>query len=66
MSVCANCDALITCGCQRRTATDGTPVCTNCLAAYEQELIQKQSVNIANTDPILPGDIEWAYKQIDK
>lgn len=35
---CPNCSALITCGCQKRTASDGKQVCSSCLAAYEQML----------------------------
>jgi transcription elongation factor Elf1 len=38
MNTCPNCGAAITCGCQVRTATDGTKVCTNCMALYEQQL----------------------------
>ena len=35
---CPNCNSQITCGCQKRTASDGKQVCTNCLAAYEKKL----------------------------
>jgi transcription elongation factor Elf1 len=38
MNTCPNCGTAITCGCQVRTATDGTKVCTNCMAQYEQQL----------------------------
>lgn len=36
---CSNCSAAITCGCQKRVASDGKQVCSSCLAAYEQSLI---------------------------
>ena len=36
---CPNCNTAITCGCQKRVATDGASVCSSCLAAYEQFLI---------------------------
>lgn len=37
-SVCQNCSSAITCGCQRRTASDGKSVCSNCVALYEKKL----------------------------
>lgn len=33
--VCGN---AITCGCQKRKASDGTMRCTKCIAAYEAKL----------------------------
>lgn len=36
---CPNCKAPLTCSCKIRKATDGTQVCTNCQALYEQFLI---------------------------
>ena len=35
---CPNCNAKITCGCQKKTASDGKQVCTNCVALYEKQL----------------------------
>lgn len=40
MKHCANCGAEITCGCQERTASNGVQVCSNCIAMYEQSLVQ--------------------------
>lgn len=40
MKHCTNCGAEITCGCQERTASNGVQVCSNCIALYEQSLIQ--------------------------
>lgn len=40
MKLCTNCGAQITCGCQERTASNGVQVCSNCVALYEQSLIQ--------------------------
>ena len=42
MSACSNCKGRISCGCQRRTASDGVQCCSNCIKAYEQGLIAKQ------------------------
>ncbi len=35
---CLNCGRLITCGCQKRTASDGKIVCSACLQSYEDSL----------------------------
>ena len=35
---CPNCSAVITCGCQKRVASNGAQVCSSCLQAYEQML----------------------------
>jgi hypothetical protein len=40
MQKCLNCDSQITCGCQRRHATDGKLVCTKCIADYEKKLAE--------------------------
>jgi hypothetical protein len=40
MQNCTNCGAQISCGCQKRTATDGKAVCTSCVTAYEANLAQ--------------------------
>lgn len=36
---CSNCGSQLTCGCQKRVASNGAQVCQNCIAAYEKELI---------------------------
>ena len=38
MSQCSNCKTQLSCGCQRRTASDGTSVCGSCLSTYEAKL----------------------------
>ena len=40
---CPNCNAKITCGCQKRTASNGKTVCTNCVSIYEQQLKTQQA-----------------------
>ena len=35
---CPNCAKPITCGCQKRVASNGAQVCSNCAAAYEEYL----------------------------
>ena len=38
MSTCSNCKAKLSCGCQKRTASNGVGVCSNCLPQYEAQL----------------------------
>lgn len=38
MSACSNCKTRLSCGCQRRTASNGQPVCSNCITNYEAKL----------------------------
>lgn len=35
---CPNCKSKLTCGCQKKKASNGKDVCTNCLAQYELNL----------------------------
>jgi len=46
MQKCLNCDSQITCGCQRRHATNGKLVCTKCLADYEKTLQELKQANL--------------------
>ena len=38
MATCSNCKAALSCGCQKRVATDKKSVCSNCLSKYEASL----------------------------
>ena len=38
MSQCTNCKRTLSCGCQKKVASDGTSVCSNCIAQYEANL----------------------------
>ena len=38
MSQCSNCNQTLTCGCQKRNASNGVQVCTNCLSSYESQI----------------------------
>jgi hypothetical protein len=51
MSVCGNCKAKLSCGCQRRKASDGQQVCSNCLTKYEAQL-KKKVLNPNSQNPI--------------
>lgn len=38
MAICSNCKTKLSCGCQKRTASNGTQVCSTCLGSYEAGL----------------------------
>ncbi|TXG79478.1 MAG: hypothetical protein E6R13_09780 [Spirochaetes bacterium] len=49
---CTNCGAKLSCGCQKRIASDGRAVCGSCLATYEAGLKQiKVDISPANNKP---------------
>ena len=35
MATCSNCKTSLSCGCQKRKASNGTAVCSNCITKYE-------------------------------
>lgn len=37
-SSCPNCGATLSCGCQRRQATNGAGACSNCVAALNAKI----------------------------
>ena len=41
MSNCPNCKVRLSCGCQKRIASNKTQVCTSCITAYEVKLKQQ-------------------------
>lgn len=38
MSTCPNCNTKLSCGCQKRTASNGAVVCSTCIGSYESGL----------------------------
>ena len=36
--ICQNCKTKLSCGCQKRTASDGAQVCSSCITSYESNL----------------------------
>lgn len=40
---CTNCNKKLSCGCQKRIASNGTSVCSSCAAVYETQLRQQAS-----------------------
>jgi len=35
MATCSNCGRTLSCGCQKKKASDGKQVCANCIGKYE-------------------------------
>lgn len=54
MSKCPNCGNNMTCGCQRRTASNGASVCSMCLGHYEAKIKGLASPAKSNI-PVFPG-----------
>lgn len=49
---CTNCGAKLSCGCQKRTASDGRAVCGSCISAYELNINKiKVDTSPANNKP---------------
>jgi hypothetical protein len=41
MNACPNCGKKLSCGCQKKKASNGQTVCADCKVKYEQELQQQ-------------------------
>ena len=63
MATCSNCNARLSCGCQKRTASDGKGCCSNCINAYEARIKDKNpALQITPTkvnSPIAPQRKVW-------
>ena len=62
MSQCSNCNQKLSCGCQKRNASNGVQVCTNCLSSYESKIkiITDTSYTL---DPIIIKEIKPNIKE---
>jgi|694.fasta_scaffold00187_13 hypothetical protein len=50
---CSNCGARLSCGCQRKTASDGKACCSNCISFYEKGLTSKPTTTTTTGSPTL-------------
>jgi hypothetical protein len=56
MSTCSNCKTKLSCGCQKRTASNGVSVCSTCLPRYEAALkTEKTTTAPTNVSISYPG-----------
>jgi len=53
MAKCLNCGRNMSCGCQRRVASDGKPVCASCKAAYEAKIKGNKANVTPNVTPMV-------------
>ena len=44
MANCPNCKKKLSCGCQKRKASDGKTVCSGCITSYESGLKQRKTL----------------------
>ncbi len=57
MATCSNCKKNLSCGCQKRRASDGSSVCSNCLTTYEAGLQQRQTMaTVSQTNQVWGKD----------
>lgn len=54
MAKCGNCGKSLSCGCQKRKASDGASVCSSCVANYEKRQVNK---TVKPLEPNLEKDI---------
>lgn len=43
-AICPTCKSTLSCGCQKRVASNGVQVCTLCIAKYEKEILAKKTI----------------------
>lgn len=57
MATCSNCKTRLSCGCQKRTASDGASTCTKCNTSYEAGLKQRQTMaTVSQTNQVWGKD----------
>jgi PIN domain nuclease of toxin-antitoxin system len=61
MATCLNCKKNLSCGCQKKIASDGKSVCATCITLYEININKK----ILNPIQPTPSQV-WANKNSKK
>jgi hypothetical protein len=63
-AICQNCKSKLSCGCQKRTASNGTPVCSVCLLTYENSLKNSfyQIEKPLTKSPTAPSNVTVLYQ----
>jgi len=57
MATCSNCKNKMSCGCQKRAASDGKSVCSKCVTSYEAGLKQRQTLaTVSKTNQVWGKD----------
>jgi transcription elongation factor Elf1 len=63
MSTCPNCGSQLSCGCQKKKASNGTLVCKSCIFKYEQSI--QSAVQPGNVFSDLRNNV-GRYKNLHK
>jgi hypothetical protein len=66
MSNCSNCGAALSCGCQKRKASDGASVCANCVNRYEAGARQRTIKPLAKPVINAPQHSAWGPNRYKK
>lgn len=61
MATCLNCKKNLSCGCQKKTTSDGKSACSTCISQYEINLNKK----VLNPTKPTPSQV-WANNNIKK
>ena len=61
-STCPNCNARLSCGCQRRQASNGASACSSCVGALEEK-IKSQKLATPTTTIVQP---QWGANRYKK
>ena len=57
MATCPNCRNKMSCGCQKRQASDGKTVCSKCANTYEEQLKQRKTLaTVSQTNQVWGKD----------
>lgn len=52
MATCPNCKKTLSCGCQKRTASDGKQVCSSCIKSYQPDSTSTAIKKTVITNPM--------------
>jgi hypothetical protein len=66
MGVCGNCKATLSCGCQKKKASNGVWVCRSCISRYEKTLQENKTQNTTTEKPVLNTWGKDRYKNLSK
>lgn len=64
MAQCTNCKRNLSCGCQKRTTSDGKSACSSCINTYEMQ--KKQAVLKPNVATVKASPQVWGANRYNK
>jgi hypothetical protein len=67
MATCSNCNKNLSCGCQKKTTSDGKSACSTCITQYEIGLNKNVLNPLLKTNTKAPTPSQqWAARNIKK